>query len=451
MNKKSLFWSVISLLVLASMILAACGPATAAPATAAPATAAPATAAPATEAPAKKVSINLWHTIPGETETYLNDTLMPIFNEANPNCTIVVHNMGTEDPAIVRTGLALPLDDPTRPHMWWIASSETGAYVEADVLADVDSWLNENPDIKSNIIPAILELSSYEGKVRSIPWMTNNTAMWVNVDAFEAAGLSIPSQDPATTWTWDEFKADMQAITEANAATTGMKGFLATVNQSGWDFWTFHAWYAAAGGDTSGLPVLDSAAAIKAAQFQQDLITAGYAKTTTTGWDAAPWYAGEVAVQADGPWNFPTLSTFTDFKFTVVPYPRDVKPATNLGGDQLFIGKTPTPEQEACEFAFAKWILSDDFQIAFQEQSGNLPVTTTSAASADYQAYMAAHPFLAGFVNQTPYGVARSPVPEYQDVANAFSTAWDSIILNGANVTSTMTALKTQVDGILGQ
>lgn len=52
MNKKSLFWSVISLLVLASMILAACGPATAAPATAAPATAAPATVAPATAAPA---------------------------------------------------------------------------------------------------------------------------------------------------------------------------------------------------------------------------------------------------------------------------------------------------------------------------------------------------------------------------------------------------------------
>jgi raffinose/stachyose/melibiose transport system substrate-binding protein len=54
MNKKSVLYPLISVLMLVSMLLSACGtPATtAAPATAAPATAAPATAAPATEAPA---------------------------------------------------------------------------------------------------------------------------------------------------------------------------------------------------------------------------------------------------------------------------------------------------------------------------------------------------------------------------------------------------------------
>jgi raffinose/stachyose/melibiose transport system substrate-binding protein len=59
MNKKSVLYPLISVLMLVSMLLSACGtpattaaPATAAPATAAPATAAPATAAPATAAPA---------------------------------------------------------------------------------------------------------------------------------------------------------------------------------------------------------------------------------------------------------------------------------------------------------------------------------------------------------------------------------------------------------------
>jgi raffinose/stachyose/melibiose transport system substrate-binding protein len=57
MTKKSLLWSLASLLVLTSMLLSSCGaPATPAPtevpATAAPATEPPATAAPATEAPA---------------------------------------------------------------------------------------------------------------------------------------------------------------------------------------------------------------------------------------------------------------------------------------------------------------------------------------------------------------------------------------------------------------
>ena len=68
--------------------------------------------------------------------------------------------------------------------------------MDANVLADVDGWLNQHPDIKSNIIPSLLDLSSYQGKVRSLPWMTNDTAMYLNVDAFTKAGIPIPSQDP---------------------------------------------------------------------------------------------------------------------------------------------------------------------------------------------------------------------------------------------------------------
>lgn len=445
-------WNILSLVVLMSLILAACGAAAPQP-TQTPVVvvqtrvveAKPAAAATPYSGP--KARVNLWHTIPTDTETYFVGELMPKFNAVHPECTIVIRNLGVEDPAIVRTGLALPLNDPNRPHLWWLASSETGAYVEADVLADVDGWLNAHPDIKKNIIPALLELSSWQGKVRSLPWMTNNTAMWINVDAFTKAGVPIPSQDPEKTWTWQEFADAMKKVTEANP---GMKGFLVTVN-TGWDFWTFHAWYAAAGGDVSGLAKLDSEPALKAVQLQKDLLEQGYATTTTTGWDAAPWYAKQVAVMANGPWNFPKLSTFTDFKFTVVPYPRDVRPATNLGGDQLFIGKTATKEQEACAFAFGEYVLSDEFQIAFQKQSGNLPVTMSAASSKEYQDHLAKYPFMAGFVNQTPYGVARPPIPQFNDVSNAFTPAWDAVMLKKADVKTTFTALQKQVDAILKQ
>jgi multiple sugar transport system substrate-binding protein len=444
MSKRKLAM-LTNILLLLVLVLAACGGAK--PATEKPAAEEPAAEEPAAESPAEKAVINLWHTIPPETEEFLVNDLMPKYYEQNPSCEIVFNNLGIEDPALIRTGLALPIDDPTRPHLWWMASSETGAYVEADVLADVDGWLNANPDIKSNIIPALLELSSYEGKVRSLPWMTNNTAMWINTDAFAAAGVAIPSQNPEETWTWEEFSDAIQKVTDAN---DGMAGFLVTVNQAGWDFWTFHAWYAAAGGDLSaGIPDVASDAAIRTVQLQKDLLANGYAITGTEGWDAAAWYAGEVAVVANGPWNFPTLSTFTDFNFTVVPYPRDVIPATNLGGNQLFIGKTPTADQEACAFAFGEYMLTDEFQIAFQKQSGNLPVTTSAANSEEYQAHLADYPFLAGFVNQTPFGVARYPIPEYTDISNAFSLAWDDVMLNDADIVERFNALKTEIDGIL--
>lgn len=430
MNKIPLPW--FALLIVCGMLLGACAPA--------------ATEAPApTQAPAavEKTTVNLWHTIPGDTEKFFNEQLMPVFAEAHPECNVAVHNYGTEDPAVIAAGLAA--GPGQGPDMWWIASASTGSYVENDVLADVDGWLNDHPDIKANIIPSLLALSSYEGKVRSLPWMTNDTAMYLNVDAFNKAGVAIPSQDPTQTWTWEEFRAAMKEVTAANP---GMKGFLVTVGGPVWDFWTFDAWYAAAGGDTTKIADLSSPAAIKVAQFQRSLIDDGSTAFSepNQGWDPAPFLAQKVAVQANGPWNFSALVAIEDFESTVVPYPRDVKPAANLGGDQLFIGKSPDPKVEACAFAFGEYMLSDDFQIAFQINSGNLPVTESAAASQKYQDHLKAYPFLAGFVNEVPYGVARQPIPQYSDIANLFSLAWDDVMLNNKPIDTVFPAAQQEAE-----
>jgi multiple sugar transport system substrate-binding protein len=450
MDKKRVFWPMLAVVVALSLILSACAPA---------ATPTPekvvvtsvvtsvvekqatvvVTATPVPLYTGPKTRVNLWHTIPTETETFFVGELMPKFSAMHPECNVVIRNMGTEDPAIVRAGLAA--GGASKPDMWWIASSETGSYVEADVLADVDGWLAQHPDIKDNIIPSLLDLSSYQGKVRSLPWMTNDTAMWINVDAFEKAGVPVPSQDPEKTWTWQEFADAVEKV-----STPDMKGYLVSVGGPVWDFWVFHSWYAAAGGDASKIPVLDSPAAIKAVTFLSGLVDGGYTvfSEPNKGWDAGPWYAGKAAIMTNGPWNFPTLSTFEDFKFTVVPFPRDVKPATNLGGDQLFIAKNEDPKVEACSFAFAEYMLSDEFQIAFQIQSGNLPVTKSAAASKEYQDHLQKYPFMAGFVNQVPYGVARQPIPTYSEIANVFGLAWDDVMLNKKPVEERFKAAQTE-------
>lgn len=451
MDRHHRTWSLLGLVASAAILASAC--ATAAPSTApaastaaseAPAqSAAPATPAPSVAAGATRV--NLWHTIPtGDTENYFNNTLIPAFSAAHPECVIVPRQLGVEDPKLIRTGLALDVNDPNRPQMWWLASSETGAYVDADVLADVDGWLAAHPEIKDNIIPAVLDVSSYQGKVRSLPWMTNSTAMWINVDLFEKAGLAIPSQDPEQTWTWDEFRTDVEKLT-----TGDVKGFLVTTS-SGWDFWTFHTWYASAGGDVSGLAVLDSPAAVKSVTFQKDILDKGLATTTTQGWDPAPFFGQKVAIQANGPWNYSGLKAL-GFKWTVVPYPRDVKPASNLGGDQLYIAKG-TPEQEACSFAFGEYMLSDEFQVGFQTVSGNLPVTRSAAESADYKTWLADNPAWAGYVNQTPFGVARPPIPQFGQIGDPlFKEAWDDVLLNGADPTERFTKLEADVKALLGE
>ena len=184
----------------------------------------------------------------------------------------------------------------------------------------------------------------------------------------------------------------------------------------------------------------------------QNLVTNGYTAYSAPGmgYDPSGWYSQKAAIMANGPWNFPDLSTFKTFKFTVVPYPVNTQPATNTGGDQLFIFNN-SPDKVKYSFDYAAYMLSDNFQIQFNIESGNLPVTQSATNSAAYQAHLKQYPFLYGWVNGVPYGVARSELPYGVDAGLAFgSKAWDPIILQKAdvqqslnNAASAVTALQT--------
>ena len=173
--------------------------------------------------------VNLYHTIPTATETFWKQTLLPPFEKMYPNMKLVTYQLGVEDPTVIRT--KVKAGGPTAPDMAWLDSQEQGVYVQAGLLADVNSWINSNPTIKQNIFPSLITLSSYQGKVWTLPWMTNNTAMQINIDAFEKAGVPIPSQDPKNTWTWDEFTTACKLISQK----AGMKGFLMNNGGNGWD------------------------------------------------------------------------------------------------------------------------------------------------------------------------------------------------------------------------
>ncbi len=381
-----------------------------------------------------KVTVNLYHTIPAATETFWKQQLLPSFEKQYPNMNLVTYQLGVEDPKVIRTKIKAGGD--TAPDMAWLASGETGTYVQAGLLADVDGWLNSHSTIKQNIFPSLVKLSSFQGKVWSLPWMTNNTAMQINLDAFQQAGVPIPSQDPTKTWTWDQFAAACKLISQK----TSMKGFLmSNGGDGGWDAWLFHAWLGSNGGtflSDTGDPLFNNAAGVETMTFLQNLVKDGSTAFSAPGmgYDPSGWYSQKAAIMANGPWNFPDLAKLTTFKFTVVPYPVNKQPATNTGGDQLFLFNN-SQDKVNYELDYAQYMLSDDFQVAFNIESGNLPVTTSATNSAMYQAHLKQYPFLYGWVNSVPYGVARSSLPQAGDTQMAFGQkAWDPIILQGANV-----------------
>lgn len=382
-----------------------------------------------------QTTVNFLHSIPPETEQFWKENLLPPFYEANPDCVINAQNYGTENATTIRTRVQAGGDGA--PHMAWLASTEQGVFGDADLLADIQGFLDDKPELRDNIRPELLTLSSYDGAVRTLPWTTNNLAVWINVDAFEEAGVPIPSKNPEETWTWEEFKDAAQ-----KTSTGDRKGFLLTVG-GGWESWAFEAWIAQAEGvfiDEEGVPGFAEAPGVEAMTFLYGLkqAEATLFSEPDRGFDPAPWYAGRVAMVLNGPWNFPTLSKFEDFRFDVVPYPRNKRPATNLGGNQLYIFNTGGDAVTACALNYGEYMLSDEFQTRFTIQDGSFPVTKSAVESEEYQAHLEQYPYLAGWFNQTPYGVARSSTPAYSDISTIFSDAYDEIMLNDAPIEETL-------------
>ena len=306
--------------------LAACSPSGAAtPAATAAATLAPGVTPGPTAAPAA-VTVNLYDTMPETTAKYWLSDLYPDFQKQFPGITIKETNGGIEDPLKLRALVAA--NTPDSPDMAWMESGEMGAYAGASLLADIDTWLNGKPDIKADIYPALVDLCTFEGKVQSLPWMTNNCAMLINTDAFAAAGVAIPDQDPEKTWTWDEFEAACKAITEK----AGMKGFLLSQTQNGWDAWLFHAWLGAAGGtfiSDAGDATFNGQEGIDTMTYLQGLVTKGYTAALLKGWELQLWYDKTAAIVCNGPWNFPDLAKFTGFQVH-----RGALPAQGQAGHQ---------------------------------------------------------------------------------------------------------------------
>jgi multiple sugar transport system substrate-binding protein len=386
-------------------------------------------------------TINFFHTIPPDTEAFVVSDLLPLYEAANPECRVVLRNLGIEggdSTALINTAIAA--QDASSPSLVWLASSATGNYVRANVLADVQGFFDSNPDILANVIPSLVTLSTYDGAIRSIPMTTNNVAVYVNVTAFEEAGVAVPSQNPEETWTWEEFRTAAKAISDHGT----MKGLLFS-DSGGWAAWLASGWLGQAGGFYISPDYeigFNQPEAISAYEFLRSIVEddSTIFSEPGRGWDPAPWLAQRAAMTINGPWNLSALTAIEDFEWTVVPLPRGEQIAAPLGGNQLFVLNLNEAANN-CAFKFAAFVLSDEFQIPFTIRDGSLPVTLSATNSEEYQEFAANTPALAGWANQTQYGVARPAMPGFDSVGDGpFGQAWGAIFVEGADIQSTMDA-----------
>ncbi|MEI7845706.1 MAG: ABC transporter substrate-binding protein [Chloroflexota bacterium] len=205
MNKKSLFLSLVSLLILASMIVSACGAPAATAAPVAPvatvATDVPAaTEAPASTLPAGDGKVVIYGGY-GAAQAAAFQQALTEFGKAN-GIEVTFTSLATFD-----TDIKVKIESAQEPDiaMW---PQPGGLKKLADILVPLEEVIDISKPL-STLVPGWDKLAVVDGKIYGLPVSANmKTLVFYNPTAFKAHGYTVPANDTELVALEAKIKAD---------------------------------------------------------------------------------------------------------------------------------------------------------------------------------------------------------------------------------------------------
>ncbi len=185
-------WILLGLLVIAAMLITQCG-----------GTQQPAAGKPVT------ITWGFWGS-PEERDTH--EKVAAAFMEKYPNITIEIWHQPWGDYFTKLQTLWATRDAKSIPDVLFLFP--VPSYAADGVLENLDPFIKKSNYDLSDYWPGVLETTSFEGSVYGLPRDIGLDVLYYNKDHFDAAGLSYPDE----TWTWTEFLAAAEALTEVESS-----------------------------------------------------------------------------------------------------------------------------------------------------------------------------------------------------------------------------------------
>lgn len=372
-------------------------------------------------------TITLWHGInPPENRDVFNE-LVTKFNRQHSDIKVEALYIGQPDAQLPKIFAATVSGEA--PDILWFVPQITGELNKLGVLLPLEDWFN-NSSIKAEIDPAMLESMTLDRNILSIPFATNNAAIFYRPDLFKKAGIT------ETPKTWDELKevAKKLTIDTNNDGRIDQQGIFLSLGKGEWTVFVWLPFIYSAGGELilDNQPNIVSPGAIKALQLGVDLVAENAAMLSAPerGYEIDNFIAGRVAMQVTGPWTLGQLAT-TDIEYNVFPFPVLEKPAAVIGGENLFVFKSDEKREQASK-KFLEYVLSEEFQTTWALKTGYLPINLKSQQSAEYQKFVQENPILNVFLEQMKVARSRPIIPKYTRLSENLGRAIEISLLNKA-------------------
>ncbi|MFN3979320.1 MAG: ABC transporter substrate-binding protein [Caldilinea sp.] len=256
----------------------------------------------------------------------------------------------------------------------------TPQYAAQGVLENLDPFIAAAGYDLEDYWPGLLESARFEGSVYGLPRDIEVNVIYYNKDMFDAAGVAYPSDE----WTWDDFLAAAEALTQKDA--NGMTTVYALAAEGG----KWAKWVNQNGGaifDDYVNPakcMLSDPASVGGIQFFADLMEQGYAMRPAdlnqAGGDAAVFSSGQAAMILQ---NTSRVSAFNaaglNYDVAPAPIPAGGKRWNGAGG-AAWVMSSGSDNKEAA-WTFIQWLQSDGGGQTIYTQAGEIFPALQSVAN----------------------------------------------------------------------
>ena len=370
------------------------------------------------------IKVTFWHGINPPENRDIFQELVNQFNQKNSDIQVEALYIGQPDAQLPKIFAATVSGEP--PDMLWFVPQITGKLSQLDALLPLEIWFNSS-SLKSEIDPAMLDSMKLKEHILSVPFATNNAAVFYRPSLFAEAGIT---KNPAT---WSELEMVAQKLTKDTNGDRRIDqhGIFLSLGKGEWTVFTWLPFIYSAGGDllAEGNANLVNRGAIAALQFGADLVKNKVAilSPPERGYEIDNFLAGKAAMQITGPWTLAQLKE-SNVDYGVFPIPVAQTPAAVIGGENVFVFKT-NAQREQASLKFLEYILSEEFQTTWALKTGYLPVNLKSQQSSEYQQFVRDNPVLEVFLSQMKWARSRPIIPQYTRLSENLGRAIEASLL----------------------
>jgi len=333
--------------------------------------------------------ISFWNGLTGSDGVTMNEMLTQ-FAEENPDVSVTVEIIAW---ATLYQKLQTAFVAGTQPDVFLLHASEVPQYGSYGVLRDMGDqyvsgggWLPDD-DISANTMSGMM----YDGVIYGIPLDNHGRGLWINIDMFDAAGISTdPATAPTTYEGWVELFQKLTLDANGNNAlspdfdpenvvqwgyTVGEwpnVNFIAGLYQEGGSFLS----------EDGKTITINSEAGVTALQKTVDLVYKYHVSPPSAGFDTWQGFgAGTVAVLPTGTWFRNQAELFTDINSTAWPnWQFGPNKATWFGAHTFMIPTNTKGDKLDAALKMIQWVSENQVDWA---ASGQVPARLSAQAALD--------------------------------------------------------------------